>query len=39
MLHIELEMEHRGSVRSISVSELRRALEQAYDLGRKSGMS
>lgn len=36
---IEIDMEHRDSVRSVSAAELRRALEAAYDLGRKAALS
>lgn len=41
VLCIELDMEHRDAVRAISVTDLRRALEQAYELGRlgKGGLS
>ena len=36
---ITLEMEHRESVREITMAELRRALEEAYDLGVRSALS
>lgn len=41
VLGIELGMEHRDSERSIRVDDLKKALEQAYELGRrgKGGLS
>jgi hypothetical protein len=38
-LHIELAMEHRDAQRTVGVVELERALEAAYDLGRRSALS
>lgn len=38
-LRIELDMEHKDAAQTVSVADLRRALEQAYDLGRKSALS
>lgn len=38
-LHIELAMEHRDSEHRIGVVQLRKALELAYDLGRRSALS
>jgi hypothetical protein len=38
-LSIELGMEHRESIHSIGVVELERALEMAYELGRRSALS
>jgi len=38
-LGMELGMEHKDSEHSITTADLRRALELAYDLGRKSGLS
>lgn len=39
VFHLDLSMEHRDSERQITMHELRRALEQAYDLGRQSALS
>jgi len=39
VLRIELDMEHRESIHTIGVTDLRAALEQAYELGRKSALS
>lgn len=36
---ITLEMEHPETERSITMAELRRALEDAYDLGVRSSLS
>jgi hypothetical protein len=38
-LHVELAMEHRESEHRVTVVQLRRALELAYDLGRRSALS
>ena len=38
-LHVELGMEHRESERTITMAELRRVLEDAYDLGVRSALS
>jgi|GEM_PF-5920422 len=39
VLHVELSMEHRDSLRTIGVVELERALKAAYDAGRQSALS
>jgi hypothetical protein len=38
-LHIELDMQHKDTRHPLTATEIRRALEAAYDLGRKSGLS
>jgi hypothetical protein len=39
VLSIELEMEHRDAAHTIGLTDLRRALENAYDLGRRASAS
>jgi hypothetical protein len=38
-LRIEIDMEHRESEHSVTSAALRTALELAYDLGKRAGMS